>query len=90
VAAGQEAEARRALASLGEVEKNRYVGHVLFASAHAALGDTETAVLRLERAFDERDPQLPFIKILWLGTFWEPVLADARVQALIRKIGLPA
>jgi len=54
------------------------------------VGETEACILRLERAFEERDPQLPFIKILrGQGDAWEAALADARVQAVIRQVGLP-
>jgi len=90
-AAGRMDEARRAVASLEQLEKSRYVGHVSFGVAYAAVGETEASILRLERAFEERDPQLPFIKVLKgvAGNSWEPALADARVQALIRKMGLP-
>jgi tetratricopeptide (TPR) repeat protein len=87
--AGRTEEARRAMANLEQGEKSGYVGHLAFAFAHAALRETEPAVQRLERAFEERHPQLPFVKILHLGPEWVAVLADARVQALMRKMGLP-
>jgi len=61
---------------------------VSLAFAHAALGEQDAAVARLERAFDEKDPQLTFIRLLQRG-WWDPVLADARVQAIARKMGLP-
>ena len=89
-AAGRTDEARRAVAGLEQLEKDRYVGHVSLGFAYAAVGDTEACILRLERAFEERDPQLPFIKVMrGKGNAWESALADARVQAIIRKIGLP-
>ena len=87
--AGRTEEARRALAELDQVAKSRNLGPANLPFGLAALGDTEAAVQRLEQAFEERHPQLPFMKLLHLGPEWDAVLADARVQALMRKMGLP-
>jgi len=87
--AGRAEEARRALAELDQVARSGNLGPANLPFALAALGDTEAAVQRLEQAFKERHPQLPFMKLLHLGPEWDRVLADARVQALMRKMGLP-
>ena len=87
--AGRAEEARRALAELDQVARSGNLGPANLPFALAALGDTEAAVQRLEQAFEERHPQLPFMKLLHLGPEWDAVLADARVQALMRKMGLP-
>jgi serine/threonine-protein kinase len=86
---GRLEEARRAFAELEKLEQSQYVGQAGLAIAAAALGDMDGAVARLERAFNERDPQLPFIKILpGLGDM-HSVLAHPGFQAVIRKLGLP-
>ena len=87
--AGRAEDARRALAELDQVARSGNLGPANLPFALAALGDTEAAVQRLEQAFKERHPQLPFMKLLHLGPEWDRVLADARVQALMRKMGLP-
>jgi adenylate cyclase len=87
--AGRIGEARRMLDDLEEIGKSRYVSRLPFAFSYAVLGDREAAVAQLEQAFEEREPQLPFIRVFRLGHWWDQVLADARVQAITRKMGLP-
>jgi hypothetical protein len=62
------------------------VGVQLFvAYAYGLLGDADAAATWLERAYAERDPQLMWAKV-------DPRLAkvrpDARIQAVIRNVGL--
>lgn len=90
VAAGRSEAARRALADVERAREGRYLGCASLAAAHASLGDHEAAVDRLALAFGERDPMLPFVTLLQIGSRWDSVLADARVQTLIRRMGLPA
>jgi TolB-like protein/Flp pilus assembly protein TadD len=80
-------EARRVLVELEEHAKAGYVSPFLLAFTHAALGDLDAASACLEKAFTERDPLLPHLKLPRFGR--EALLADARVQAIIRKVGLP-
>ena len=89
VAAGRREEALRRRAELEEIEKSHYVGHLVFAFVNAALGDQQAAIARMEAAFDERNPALPFMKILPFGPRWDSVLADSRVQAIARRMRLP-
>lgn len=87
--AGRMDEARQRHAALQEMEQSRHVGQVSFAMVEAALGNHEAAVARLQLAFDERDPQLPFMRVIPLGPWWAGLIADARVEAIARQIGLP-
>jgi tetratricopeptide (TPR) repeat protein len=80
-------EARQVLVELEESAKTRYVAPLALATTHAAVGDMDAALAWLERAFIERDPQLPYVKLLPAGL--DALLADERVQAIIRKMGLP-
>jgi TolB-like protein/Flp pilus assembly protein TadD len=58
---------------------------IFIAHAYGLLGDTDQAARWLERAYDERDPQVIWAKV-------DPRLAkvrsDPRIQSVIRKIGL--
>jgi tetratricopeptide (TPR) repeat protein len=86
---GRLEEARRVLAEAEKLEKSRYLGHMSLALAHAGLGEMDAAVERLERAFEEREPQLLFLKQMSLeGT--EALLAHPKVQALMKNAGLSA
>lgn len=85
---GRFEEARRVLAEAEELEKSRYLGQMSLALAHAGLGEMDAAVERLERAFEEREPQLVFLKHGRLeGT--EVLLAHPKVQTLMKNAGLP-
>jgi serine/threonine-protein kinase len=49
-------------------------------------GDTARALDWLERACDDRDPNLPYITC---EPLWDPVRSDPRFQALLRRMNLP-
>lgn len=85
---GRHDEARRVLVELEEHAKAGYVSPLLLALTHAALGDLGAASACLEKAFIERDPLLPHLKLPRFGR--EALLADTRVQTIIRKVGLPS
>jgi tetratricopeptide (TPR) repeat protein len=82
-------------ALLGEPEKAREIIErwpgfhhqrpIFISYAYGLLGDADQAALWLERAYEERDPQLIWAKV-------DPRLAkvreDPRIQSVIRKIGL--
>ena len=83
---GKRAEARRIL---GNLEK-RYVQGVVPASSvgilHGALGEPNEAFAWLEKAYEERDPQLTYLKA---GRRFEPLRKDPRLEGLVRRVGLP-
>ena len=55
-------------------------------SAYLGLGDKEQALRWLERAYDEQDPWL-----FWLKTWppLDPLRSEARFQALLRRVNFP-
>lgn len=73
------------LGELSEIAKQRYVSAFDFALVHAGMHDHEQAIGWLERASEQRDPHLPFLKV-------DPRLAslhaDPRFLALLRRVGL--
>ena len=83
--AGQHDDARRILAELTVASQRRYVSSCYLAAIHSALGDADSAIALLERAFDERSEWL-----VWAGV--EPrfhsLRNDARFQVLLRRVGL--
>ena len=83
--AGRRAEARRQLAVLEEMSRQRYVPALYKAFVCTGAGDTEQAFAWFERAFEERCNYL-----IYLGV--EPTLdrlrSDARFEDLMRRVGL--
>ena len=74
---------------LAKLEKLREQGVVppgSVAILHGALGESNEAFAWLEKAYEEHDPQLTYMKA---GRRFEPLRHDARFQDLQRRIGLP-
>lgn len=66
----------------------RYVRPVCEALVHLGRGESSRALDWLERAYDERDPWLPFLKI---DPAWDPLRAEPRFVHLAERIeGSPA
>ncbi|MDH3297132.1 MAG: hypothetical protein OEM96_02470 [Gemmatimonadota bacterium] len=63
-AAGREAEARDVLAAMTEGRENHYVSPVRIAQLHAALGENESALDRLDEAVEVRAADL-----IWVDVF---------------------
>jgi tetratricopeptide (TPR) repeat protein len=61
--AGRSEEAREMLASLERKRAERHVSPWALATIHARLGQTQEALGWLERAFEERDPSLLWLKV---------------------------
>ena len=55
------------------------------AQLYLEAGDTTNAMDWLERAFDYRDPNLPYLRL----PAYDPLRADPRFQSLARRLGLP-
>ena len=84
-AAGMRSEMQEVLDQLEEQAKERYVSAYYVAKIHAALGDKEQAFAWLEKAYEERNPDLIELKV-------EPALdclhSDHRFADLLSRIGL--
>jgi serine/threonine protein kinase/Flp pilus assembly protein TadD len=83
--AGKKREALEVLASLEDLDKERYVPAYNFAIIHAGLGDFDKSFEWFDKARRERSGFLPFLKV-------EPVVdglrADPRFAVLLENIGL--
>jgi hypothetical protein len=56
------------------------------AAIYGALDEKDQAFAWLQRAYDERDPQITY---LLLDPFVDPLRSDPRFNALVRKVGFP-
>jgi TolB-like protein/Flp pilus assembly protein TadD len=83
---GKRDEARRILARLEKLHEQGIVPSGSVAILHGALGESNEAFAWLEEAYEERDPQLTYIKV---GRRFEPLRKDPRFEQLVRRIGLP-
>jgi TolB-like protein/DNA-binding winged helix-turn-helix (wHTH) protein len=84
--AGRKREALKLIDELKERSRQHYVPDNLFAEAYIGLGEKDEAMARLERAFEEHDQGMVWVKA-FLG--WEPLHSDPRFQALLRRMSFP-
>jgi TolB-like protein/DNA-binding winged helix-turn-helix (wHTH) protein len=69
-------------------DRRKEGAHVNFwdeALTHAQLGNTDSALQALERAYNERED----ITDLAVNPSWDSIRADPRFQELLRRVGLP-
>ncbi|HKV82008.1 MAG TPA: tetratricopeptide repeat protein [Candidatus Sulfotelmatobacter sp.] len=83
---GKRDEARRILARMEKLHEQGIVPSGSIAILHGALGESNDAFAWLEKAYEERDPQLTYIKA---GRRFEPLRKDPRFKQLVRRVGLP-
>ncbi|HSY91094.1 MAG TPA: tetratricopeptide repeat protein [Candidatus Binatus sp.] len=83
---GKRDEARGILAKLEKLHEQGAVPSGSVAILYGALGESNEAFAWLEKAYEERDPQLTYIKA---GRRFEPLRKDPRFEQLVRRVGLP-
>jgi len=71
---------------LGKDARRVYVRPTEFAQAYAQLGEKDQAMAWLEKAYDERDGFVAYIKT-WPE--YDPLRGDPRFQALLRRMKFP-
>jgi tetratricopeptide (TPR) repeat protein len=84
---GQKDEARKILGQLTETSKQYYVASFEIATIFAGLDDADNSMLWLEKAYRQRESQMPFIQS---DDRFNSMHSDARYQNLIHRLGLPA
>jgi TolB-like protein len=86
--AGYEGALRRVADLLAARYERRSDGVAAMSIAYRYLrcGDTNQTIHWLERAYEDRDPNLPYIG----RPCWAPLRADPRFQDLLRRMNLPA
>ena len=83
---GKRYEATRILARLKRQHEDGLIPSGAIAVLYGALGDRNQAFAWLDKAYEEHDPELTYIKV---GPRFEPLRQDARFQQLLKRIGLP-
>ncbi len=82
----QPALARRKIAELRDLEKTQYVDPFNFVEIHAALGDVDLAVQLMEKAYEDRSPQMAYFMLVKL----HPLLWDhPRTRELAGRLKFP-
>ena len=84
--AGQRKEATSILHELEDRRPKQYCSGSSPALVSLGLGDHRQALSWLETAAEERDPMLAFINVYYL---YDPLRADPRFQALLRRMHFP-
>jgi len=74
------------LGGLKEVSKRGYVSPYNIAQIYARLGDNNQAIGWLERAYNERDSKLTYVKV---EPAFDGLRSDSRFQKLLQRLVLP-
>ena len=82
---GRETEARELLAGLEAESRMRYVSPQWPAVIYAALGEKETALLYLEKAWEVRAIQLLWIRV---DPNFDPLRGEPRFEAILNESGI--
>jgi serine/threonine protein kinase/TolB-like protein/Tfp pilus assembly protein PilF len=83
---GNNTEAQRVLAELKDMSQRQYVSPYSVATIYAGLGEKEQAFQWLEKASDEQNTEMVFLKV---DPRLDPLRSDPRFQELLRKVGFP-
>ena len=83
-ASGKRAEARRLLDVLKEMSIRQYVAPKHVALAYAGLGEKDEMFAWLEKAYEDRDISLTFIKV---EPRWDEYRIEPRFADLMRRVG---
>ena len=86
-AAGKREQARKILAKLQKLHEQGVVPSGSIAILYGSLGELDEAFAWLEKAYEERDPELTYIKVP--ARRFEPLRHDPRYQDMLRRMGLP-
>jgi len=81
--AGQRSEAEAKIQAMLERRPRRYVPPYNIALVFTGLGQAERALEWLERAFEERDVHMPFLR----DQKWDEIRSSARFEELLRRVG---
>ena len=83
---GNQEQARGILGEMKKLHDQGLVPSGSVAVLYGALGESDAAFSWLEKAYQERDPQLTYLKV---GRRFEPLHGDARFQEFVHRVGFP-
>ena len=87
IAMRRRAEAEEILRNLLRQSRKNYVSSYMIATIYAGLGDKSKAFEFLEKAYQERSPDIPYFLKADLRV--DNLRSDTRFQDLLRRVGLP-
>jgi len=87
IATGNRAGAEKILDDLLGQSREKYVSPYMIATIYAGLGNKEKAFDFLEKAYQERSPDIPYF--LKADLRIDTLRSDPRFQDLLRRVGLP-
>ena len=74
------------LDGLKEISKRGYVSSYNIAQMYARLQDKDQAITWLQRAYDERDSKLTYLRV---EPAFDDLRSDARFQQLLQRLAMP-
>ena len=83
---GRTDDARRILSELQQRATNEYVAAYYYAVTYAGLDDREQAFVFLDKAREERQPQMGLLRV---EPFFDRLRPDPRFEEAVRKVGIP-
>jgi len=83
--AGDKARARAVLDELKNLSNQHYIPPVNIALVNNGLKDQNEAIAQLEKACDDRDVRLTFLKV---EPRWDSFRSNPRFNAILKRIGL--
>ena len=83
---GNRDEAEKILVKLEQMHQQGLVPSASVAILYGALGESDKAFALLEKAYEEREPQLTYLKA---GRRFDPLRNDPRFRQLVHRVGLP-
>lgn len=83
---GDKEGGRKTLAELYQLAHSRYVSPIYFTAVHTGLGEKAQALDWLEKAYQERNDRLVYLRQDPLA---DPLRSEPRFRELLRRIGLP-
>jgi TolB-like protein/Tfp pilus assembly protein PilF len=84
--AGRKREAVKLIDELKERSGQHHISASLFAEAYIGLGKNDEAMAWLERAYEERDQWMVYIKSF---PGWDALRPEPRFQAIVRRMNFP-
>ncbi len=84
--AGRKAEGRKVLHELLEVAGRKYVSPYKIARVYVAVGDLDEAMRRLAEAYEERNPNMVWLRA---DPGLDPLRPNPRFQDLLRRMNFP-
>jgi len=86
---GRKDEAEMLLQELQQRATSEYVLPTYFAQLYTSLGNKDEAFRSLERAYQERNSGMLWLRIPWSFQSWDPLRSDPRFDDLVERMNFP-